>query len=85
MTRRAIALVGQRSGRVYRLGDTVEVRIAQADPVAGGLIFQLIDGGDEDRVSRKGQKLLRTPPPGTKRKFDKPGRKKPGTAPPRRR
>jgi ribonuclease R len=78
-------LVGQRSGRVYRLGDTVDVRIAQADPVAGGLTFQLIDGGDEDRVSRKGQKLLRTPPPGTKRKFEKPGRKKPGTAPARRR
>jgi len=78
-------LVGQRNGRVYRLGDAVEVRIAQADPVAGGLTFQLIDGGDEDRVSRKGQKLLRTPPPGAKRKFDKPGRKKPGTAPPRRR
>ena len=78
-------LVGQRSGRVYRLGDAVDVQIAQADPVAGGLTFQLIDGGDEDRVSRKGQKLLRSPPPGAKRKFDKPGRKRPGTAPPRRR
>lgn len=77
-------LVGQRNGRVYRLGDTVDVRIAQADPVAGGLTFQLIDGGDEDRVSRKGQKLLRQPPPGAARKFDKPGRKKPGTAPRRR-
>ena len=77
-------LVGQRSGRVYRLGDTVDVRIAEADPVAGGLTFQLIDGGDEDRVSRKGQRLLRSPPPGAKRKFDKPGRKKPGTAPRRR-
>ncbi|HLZ67349.1 MAG TPA: ribonuclease R [Aliidongia sp.] len=77
-------LVGQRSGRVYRLGDTVDVRLAEADPVAGGLTFQLIDGGGEDRVSRKGQRLLRSPPPGAKRKFDKPGRKRPGTAPRRR-
>jgi ribonuclease R len=77
-------LVGQRSGRVYRLGDTVDVRLAEADPVAGGLTFQLIDGGDEDRVSRKGLKLLRSPPAGAKRQFDRPGRKKPGTAPRRR-
>jgi ribonuclease R len=78
-------LVGERSGRVYRLGDTVDVRVAEADPVAGGLTFQLIDGGGEDRVSRRGQKLLRKPPPGAGRSFDKRGRKKPGTAPGRRR
>jgi ribonuclease R len=82
-------LVGQRSGRVYRLGDTVDVRLAEADPVAGGMTFQLIDGGDEERVSRKGMKLLRQPPPGAHRRSagagsGKPGRKKPGTAPRRR-
>ncbi|GGF36684.1 ribonuclease R [Aliidongia dinghuensis] len=86
---RAHRLVGQRSGRVYRLGDTVDVRLAEADPVAGGLTFQLIDGGGEDRVSRKGQRLLRTPPKDAGRKFDgqkfdRPGRKRPGTAPGRR-
>jgi len=39
-------LVGRRSGRVYRLGDTVDVRLAEADPVTGGLLFDLIEGDE---------------------------------------
>ena len=40
-------LVGRRSGRVYRLGDTVDIRLAEADPVTGGLLFDLIDSGGD--------------------------------------
>jgi ribonuclease R len=38
-------LEGQRSGRVFTLGDRVEVRLAEANPVTGGLRFELIEGG----------------------------------------
>ena len=39
------ALTGSRSGVVYRLGDSVEVRLVEAAPIAGALRFELIDGG----------------------------------------
>jgi len=34
-------LVGRRSGRVFALGDAVRVKLAEADPVGGRLIFRL--------------------------------------------
>jgi ribonuclease R len=37
------ALVGERSGRVYKLGDTLSVRLAEAAPLTGGLRFELAD------------------------------------------
>jgi ribonuclease R len=36
------ALVGQRSGTAYRLGDPVTVRLVEAAPVAGALRFELL-------------------------------------------
>lgn len=36
------ALVGRRSGRVYRLGDEIEVRLVEAVPVSGGLKLELV-------------------------------------------
>ena len=39
-------LVGRQSGRVYLLGDAVEVRLAEADMVTGGLIFELLEGAN---------------------------------------
>ncbi len=36
-------LVGRRSGRVYRLGDPVTVRLAEANPVTGGLILKIVE------------------------------------------
>src|SRR6266851_1892701 len=38
-------LVGRRSGRVYRLGDPVIVRLAEANQVTGGLILKIIEEG----------------------------------------
>ena len=46
-------LVGERSGRVFTLGDPVEVRLAEASPVTGGLVFELIEGG---RIVDAGQR-----------------------------
>ncbi len=40
------ALVGRRWGRVYRLGERVMVRLVQAEPLTGGLLLELIEGGD---------------------------------------
>jgi ribonuclease R len=44
------SLIGEKTGKEYRLGDTVEVKILEAEPISGGLIFQILDengdGGD---------------------------------------
>lgn len=42
---RAHAMVGVRSGETFRLGDPVDVRLAEATPVAGALRFELISSG----------------------------------------
>ncbi len=41
----AQALVGQRTGEAFRLGDTVEVRLAEASPFAGALKFEILSKG----------------------------------------
>ncbi len=38
----AHALIGERTGEIYRLGDPVEVEVAEAAPITGGLRFELI-------------------------------------------
>ena len=43
---RAHALIGEKSGLTFRLGDTVRVRLEEATPLTGGLRFDLIDGGN---------------------------------------
>ncbi|MCJ2098269.1 ribonuclease R [Methylobacterium sp. E-046] len=39
------ALVGERTGETFRLGDRVEVRLVEAAPVAGALRFELLSEG----------------------------------------
>jgi ribonuclease R len=39
------ALVGERTGETFRLGDKVEVRLVEAAPVAGALRFELLSEG----------------------------------------
>ena len=34
---------GERSGLVFQLGDAVCVRLREANPISGGLIFELLD------------------------------------------
>jgi ribonuclease R len=41
------ALIGTRSGAMHRLGDTVEVRLVEAAPVAGALRFELLSEGQQ--------------------------------------
>ncbi len=40
-------LVGSRSGRAIQLGETLEVTLAEADPVTGSLRFSLDEGAEE--------------------------------------
>ena len=66
---RAHAMVGKRSGEIYRLGDGVTVRLVEAAPVAGALRFELLSAGrrgpkprayaDEPRHRRKRNKERR--------------------------
>ena len=39
---KAHALVGERTGRSWRLGDLVEVELKEATPLTGGLLFRMI-------------------------------------------
>ena len=43
------ALIGERSGLTYRLGEQVTVRLAEAVPVTGGLRFDIVEGGTQGK------------------------------------
>jgi ribonuclease R len=47
------ALIGERSGETFQLGDRVEVRLVEAAPVSGGLKFEMVSEG------RRGKPLPR--------------------------
>ena len=40
------ALVGDRTGHIYRLGERVAARLVEADAITGGMRFELVDGED---------------------------------------
>ena len=69
------ALVGQRGGEVFRLGDPVEVRLVEAAPVAGALRFEILGdtaasrpGRGTGRAGRATERANRKPKgPGRKR------------------
>jgi ribonuclease R len=69
------ALVGERTGTTYRLGEAVTVRLAEAAPVTGGLRFELIEGGTEgerprhQRRDRFARRQRRQPRPGRAREM----------------
>ena len=39
------ALIGERSGEMYQLGDRVEVKLVETTPVSGGLRFEMVSPG----------------------------------------
>ncbi len=51
-------LVGQRTNRIFTLGEIVEVRLVEATPITGGLTFEILGGGtigqprDRDRAAK---------------------------------
>jgi len=50
------SLVGRDSGTTFRLGDAVEVLLAEADPIIGGMILQLMDAGAARRRGKPAPK-----------------------------
>jgi len=67
------ALTGEKTGLGYRLGDSVEVKLAEALPLAGALRFEMLSEG------RKMPPAMRSFHKATRRG----GPKRPGTRPPR--
>ena len=52
---RSHALIGRRNGRAFQLGAPITVRLAAAQPLTGGLTFELVAGGgthQDDRAVR---------------------------------
>jgi ribonuclease R len=66
------ALVGSRSGAMHRLGDVVDVRLVEAQPIAGALRFELLSEGQVLPRGGKRAHIGRSPPRAT----DRPGRAK---------
>jgi ribonuclease R len=50
------ALIGDRGGETYRLGDKVTVRLLEAAPVAGALRFELLSEGRYNAAGRRGRR-----------------------------
>ena len=55
----ARALVGERTGESYRLGDHVEVKLIEAAPVAGALRFEMLSEGRPGRPAGRGKRGMR--------------------------
>ena len=47
---RTQTLTGRRSRRSFRLAQEVEVRLSEASPVTGGLVFHILGGGSAERA-----------------------------------
>jgi len=74
----AHALIGERTGTRYRIGDPVRVRLEEATPVTGGLRFTMLAGGTEGKGKRRGTNGGRpnSGPGGGKKTYTRGGRPK---------
>jgi ribonuclease R len=57
------ALVGDRSGGLYRLGDDVEVRLVEAIPTAGALRFEMLSEPRRDSAATRARRGARSKAP----------------------
>src|SRR5690606_8300977 len=65
------AMVGERTGETFALGHQVTVRLLEATPVAGGLLFELLSAGTRGNpspVRRGARRSSRSPGPRGRRK-----------------
>jgi ribonuclease R len=79
------ALVGSRSGAMHRLGDVVDVRLVEAQPIAGALRFELLSEGQviprgrkRDTLERNAKRAQDRNQRARREKHRKPDRKKSG-------
>ncbi len=60
----AHALKGARTGETYQLGDRVEVKLKEATPVQGGLLFEMVSEGRTGKpIPRSGRRTSRSASP----------------------
>jgi ribonuclease R len=52
----ARALVGEKTGERFGLGDTLKLRLGEANPLTGALKFEPVDGGGQ-RIERRGDRV----------------------------
>ncbi len=64
-TRRA--LIGERSGETFQLGDKVDVRLVEAAPVSGGLRFEMMSDGRKGKPVSRRSLRVRGPARGKRR------------------
>ncbi|MGB5947956.1 MAG: ribonuclease R [Parvibaculum sp.] len=70
------ALIGERSGLTFRLGERVSVRLEEAVPVTGGLRFEIVEGGTEGKpAGRHGAAYGKGRGKAPRRAAAKPGKK----------
>lgn len=87
----AHALIGERTGESWRLGDRVHVKLVEAAPVAGALRFEILSAGRKMATSGPGRRRGGGAPFGASRpaasfgKKGKPGRAKSGKSKPGKR
>jgi ribonuclease R len=75
------ALIGEQSGDRWELGARVQVRLVEATPVTGGLLFEMVS--DAKAGSPPGKKQMRGPMRGTT-PMRRPGTSRPGAVTRRR-
>src|SRR5690606_26098931 len=59
------AMIGERTGERFRIGDRVEVRLLEAAPMAGALRFEILSEGERVKPPGPGrgrQRSRKTPP-----------------------
>jgi len=76
---RSHALVGERSGQRWTLGRTVEVKLREATPITGGLVFEMLsEPGPRDPNAPAARLGVRGRGPGAPAGFPKRGDNRPG-------
>ncbi len=70
------AMIGDRTGTTYRLGDRLTVRLLEAAPLTGGLRFEILDGDEDDATSKPRPKPA--PKPQGRMKGKPRGKSRPG-------
>jgi ribonuclease R len=72
----ARALIGERTGESYRLGDHVEVKLVEAAPVAGALRFEMLSEGRAGKPAGRGKRGLRRASATASKSASRPARSK---------
>jgi len=63
------ALIGERTGQTYQLGDRLEVKLVEATPVSGGMRFEVVSEAREGKpVSRRTARLSKQTPKKARRR-----------------